>query len=199
MAKVNAELKADYGYSCCGYGYGSEETIELEITANELDTLQQIDANKVSRDSVVAAIDKGANALQDLHNKIDNACFYMVEDYWLFEADNEFLQESLTSSMEADLESGEFIPVSLEEFVTDLKSGGIDFEGLRFGYFDEIDEDFDFDDEESLEDLYNDYILNIYYDWVCEHDHRFIAERVGLDIDACRDEDTIDYTILINA
>ena len=49
-------------------------------------------------------------------------------------------------------------------------------------------------EEEYLESTYKSYILNEYYDWVCGHDHEFIAERVGLDIDACRD-DEIDYTI----
>ena len=48
-------------------------------------------------------------------------------------------------------------------------------------------DDFDDEDEESYE-------LNKYYDWVKEHDHYFVADRVGLNICACRD-DEVDYTI----
>ena len=42
--------------------------------------------------------------------------------------------------------------------------------------------------------------LNASYgcDWVCGngHDHEFVAERVGLDLDACR-EGEVNYTINI--
>ena len=46
------------------------------------------------------------------------------------------------------------------------------------------------------EDEDEDYDLDAYYEWVCGngHDHAFVAERVGLDLDACRD-DEVDYTI----
>jgi hypothetical protein len=65
------------------------------------------------------------------------------------------------------------------------------------------DEDFDDDDDfedEGYEDDYDDddeesYDLNEYYNWVKEHDHAFVAERVGLDLGACRD-DEVDYTII---
>ena len=47
-----------------------------------------------------------------------------------------------------------------------------------------------------IKTIYNSYILNEYYDWLCDKDkgHAFVAERVGLDLDACRD-DEVDYTI----
>ena len=54
------------------------------------------------------------------------------------------------------------------------------------------DEDYD-DEEEEYEDE-NDYDLDAYFDWVKEHDHEFAAERVGLDLDACRD-DEVNYTV----
>ena len=38
------------------------------------------------------------------------------------------------------------------------------------------------------------YLWDKYYDWICKHVHEFIAERVGLDLGACQD-DEIDYTI----
>ena len=48
--------------------------------------------------------------------------------------------------------------------------------------------------EDQIEEKYDEFIREKYYDWVCEHDHEFVAERVGLDLDACRD-DEVDYTI----
>ena len=197
MTKIEVKLTADYGCSCCGHSYGGNDTIELEVSAEVLEALHRIGTTKVSREAVLEAINSGEDLLQALHEKIDEACFYMVEDYWLFEADNEFLQESLASSMDNDIDEGAFTPISPEEFTEEMKSGSIEFDGLQFGYFDDIDDDFDYEDEELLEDTYSQYILNDYYDWVCKHDHDFIAERVGLDIDACHDEDTIDYTIIL--
>ena len=43
------------------------------------------------------------------------------------------------------------------------------------------------------------YILNEYYDWVFGngHDHAFVAERVGLDLDACHD-DEVNYKIALS-
>ena len=59
-------------------------------------------------------------------------------------------------------------------------------------------DDEDLEDEDSEEDDYEDdddnYDLDAYFDWVKEHDHEFAAERVGLDLDACRD-DEVNYTI----
>jgi hypothetical protein len=48
--------------------------------------------------------------------------------------------------------------------------------------------------EDQVEEKYDEFIHEKYYDWVKEHDHEFVAERVGLDLDACRD-DEVDYTI----
>ena len=58
---------------------------------------------------------------------------------------------------------------------------------------DEDLEDEDYDDDYGDEDEES-YDLDAYYDWVKEHDHAFVAERVGLDLDACRD-DEVNYTI----
>ena len=65
--------------------------------------------------------------------------------------------------------------------------------------FEDIEDNYDLEDEEDIQTVYNSYILNEYYDWVCGngHDHAFVAERVGLDLDACR-EDEVDYTIVLN-
>jgi hypothetical protein len=79
-----------------------------------------------------------------------------------------------------------------------------------FEDYDDFDEDFDDDEGDDFEDDFDDedeyfeddfddedeesYDLDEYYNWVKEHDHYFVAERVGLDLGACRD-DEVDYTI----
>lgn len=194
MAKI--ELTIDYGCDCMGCGYGSDDTMSLEISDEVLDALKRLGKEEITAENVVAAIEGGESILAPLHDKIEDAYYHMVEEYWLFEAYNECLEESLAAAIENDIESGEYTPISFEEFVEDLKSGSIDFDGLEFGYFDDIDEDYDFEDEEDLEYKYNSYILNGYYDWVKEHDHAFVAERVGLDLYACR-EGMAEYTIRI--
>lgn len=197
MKKINVNLEAFYGCDCCGCGYNSEETIEMEVSEKELDALKNIGANDISREDIVETIEKGDDVLQSLHEKIDEACYKMVEEYWLYEAYNECLEESLTNALENDMEEGTYVPsMTLEDFVDGAKNGEIDFEDLQFGCYDDLDEDFDYEEEEEyLESIYESYILNEYYDWVCGHDHEFVAERVGLDLEACRDEDTINYTI----
>ena len=195
MAKIEVKLEADYGCSCSGHGYGSNNIIELEVSDKVLEALRTIDDKEVTREEVVEAIDGGEEALQDLHDKIDGECFDMVEEYWLFEAYNECLEESLQGCIEDDIEEGRYIPMSFEDFVEGARNKSIDFEDLQFGYYDDIDDMLD--DEEEMEDLYQSFILNGYYDWVCELSHWEAAERVGLDLDACHDENTIDYTIVL--
>ena len=195
MVKIKVELNASYGCDCMGCGYGSEQTIEIEVNEQVLEALRKLGSEEIPCDAVVEAIRNGETALQSLHENIEEKFYYMVEEYWLYEADNECLEESLSEAMENDLSEDIFTPsLSVEEFIEAVKNEEIDFDGLEFGYFDEIDEDYDFDDEEDIEDKYNSYILNGYYDWIKKHDHEFVAERVGLDLDACRD-DEVSYTI----
>ena len=199
MAKINVTLNAFYGYGCSGCGYGSNDSIEVEITNAELDAIREINASEVSRNAIMEVLENGNSLLESLHDRLDEECYYMVEEYWLFEADNECLNESLAESMEKDLGEGIYThPVSFDEFVEQLKTGEIKLENKDLGYLKELgfeDEyEYDFEDEEDLQYKYRSYLWDKYYDWICEHDHEFIAERVGLDIDACRD-DEIDYTI----
>ena len=116
----------------------------------------------------------------------------MVEEYWLYEAYNEFLEESLRASLEEDAEQGLYTPISFEDFVEMSKTVSIDFMALNFGDFD--DNEIDFEYEDDVEYRYDSYILSNYYDWLREHDHWFAAERIGIDLDACRD-DEVDYVI----
>lgn len=199
MAKIKIDLNASYGCDCMGYGYGSEETIEIEVNEQEREALRKFGTEVISCEAVVEAIENGETALQSLHEKLEDRFFYMVEEYWLYEADNECLEESLSEAMESDMSEDIFTPsISVEEFIEAVKNEVIDFDGLEFGYFEDIEDNYDLEDEEDAQSVYNSYILNEYYDWVRGngHDHAFIAERVGLDLDACRD-DKVDYTITL--
>ena len=40
MAKSTVDLEAFYGYGCSGHGYGSNETLKLEISDDELAALK---------------------------------------------------------------------------------------------------------------------------------------------------------------
>lgn len=175
MAKIKVDLSASYGYGCSGCGYGSDETQEIEVSDLELEALAKIGTKEISCEAVVAAIENGETALKALHEKLEEAFYNMVEKYWLFEADNECLYESLGNAIEDDISEGLYTP-------------------------EESSEDEDIDDEEyEDEDEYDEerYDLDKYYEWVCSHDdHEFIAERVGLDLDACRD-DEVNYTITL--
>ena len=200
MAKIEVKLEADYGCDCCMQRYGSTETLEIEISEAELDSLRKIGGDKISRRDVVAAIDGSKIILKSLLDKIDDACYNMIEEYWLFEAYNECLEECLSEAMENDMSEDIFTPsISVEEFIEAVKNNEINYEGLEFGYFEDIEDDYDLDDEDDAQYVYNSYILIEYYDWVRGNvqDHAFVAERVGVDLDACRD-DEVNYTITID-
>ena len=190
MAKINVNLEAFYGYSCGGHGHGSEETIEMEVNEAEFEALQKLGTKEISCEAVVNAIENGEKELISLHERLEEKFYYMVEEYWLYEAYNEFLYECLERHMKQDISDGLYQP-------TDSKDD-FDDEDYYEDEDDEDDEDDDFEDED-YEDDYDDedeesYDLNEYYNWVKEHDHYFVAERVGLDLGACRD-DEVDYTI----
>ena len=162
MAKVNVKLELHYGYYS-NYENGVDiQTIEIEVSDNELEALRKLGSEEISCEAVVEAIENGETALQLLHDKLEEKFYYMVEEYWLYEAYNECLEESLSEYIEQDIADGLYIP------------------------------------EISKRKRKNEcgYDLDAYYDWVCEdgHDHAFVAERVGLDLDACR-EDEVNYTI----
>lgn len=200
MAKIKVELNASYGCDCMGCGYGGEETIEIEVNEQELEALRKLGSEEISCEAVVEAIQNGETELQSLHEKIEDKFYYMVEEYWLYEADNECLEECLSEAMENDMSEEIFTPsISVEEFIEAVKNEEIDFDSLEFGDFYDIEDNYDLEDEDDAQSVYNSYILNEYYDWVREngHDHAFIAERVGLDLDSCR-EDEVNYTITLS-
>lgn len=216
MAKITVDLEAFYGYGCSGHGYGSNEAIEVEISDSELAALKKLGKKKVSSESVVNAIEDGDPTLESLHDHLCESFYYMVEEYWLFEADNECLYDCLRSSLKEDVSNGLYAapiidPDGFKHWKEDLE----DFEEYEdYEDDDDLDDDEDFEDDDDLDDDegededneadneadsfdYNDYDLDDYYEWLKRRDHEFVAERVGLDLDACRD-DEVCYTITID-
>lgn len=196
MAKITVELKAFYGYSCGFQGRGSNETVELEVSDNELDALKKLGKEQISAEDIVAAIESGDTTLQSLHEKLEEKFYYMVEEYWLYEADNECIDESLKESFNADVKSRIYPPVSFEDFIEWYETGDID-SSEKLSFLGDLEDMYLDGDEEDLREKYDEYIYSKYYEWVCEHDHEFVAERVGLNLDACRDYE-VDYTITIS-
>ena len=191
MAKITVELEAFYGYSCGFQGHGSNETVELEVSDSELDALKKFGKEQITAENIVAAIESGDTTLKSLHEQLSEKFYYMVEEYWLYEADNECLDECLAEHIEQDMSEGIYSPVTYDELIEWYETGDIDSDKLDFlAGFDEGGYLY----EDQIEEKYDEFIRERYYDWVREHDHEFVAERVGLDLDACRD-DEVDYTI----
>lgn len=191
MAKITVELEAFYGYSCGFQSHGSNKTVELEVSDSELDALKKLGKEQITAEDIVAAIESGDTTLQSLHEKLEEKIYYMVEEYWLYEADNECLDECLAEHIEQDMSEGIYPPVTYDELIEWYKTGDIDSDKLDFlAGFDEGGYLY----EDQIEEKYDEFIRERYYDWVKEHDHEFAAERVGLDLDACR-EDEVNYTI----
>ncbi len=194
MAKINVELSASYGCNCMGFGYGSEETIDIEVSEQELEALRKLGSEEISCEAIVEAIESGDTTLQSLHEKLEEKFYYMVEEYWLYEADNECLEECLAEHIEQDISDGLYTPEAPE--------ADEDAEDEEEDKSKEDNEDEEEDDEDWDEEVWDEepeYDLDAYYDWVCEsgHDHDFVAERVGIDLDACR-EDEVNYRITIS-
>ena len=191
MAKITVELEAFYGYSCGFQSHGSNETVELEISDNELDALKKMGKEQITSEDIVNVIESGDNTLNSLHEQLSEKFYYMVEEYWLYEADNECLEECLAEHIEQDMSEGIYPPVTYDELIEWYETGDIDSDKLDFlAGFDEGGYLY----EDQIEEKYDEFIRERYYDWVKEHDHEFAAERVGLDLDACRD-DEVNYTI----
>ena len=189
MAKINVNLEAFYGYSCGCHGHGSKETIEMEVNEVEFEALQKLGTKEISCEAVINAIENGEKELISLHERLEEKFYYMVEEYWLYEAYNEFLYECLERHMKQDISDGLYPPTDLEDDEDEDYYEDEDFDDDDDDDFEDEDYEDDYDDEEE-----ESYELNKYYDWVKEHDHYFVADRVGLNICACRDEE-VDYTI----
>ena len=212
MAKIQVSLGALYGYSCDGCSHSSNENIEVEIDDAQLEALRRIGKEKITCKDVAKAIKKGVTVLEALHKELEEKSYYMIEEYWLYEAYNEFLHESLTEAIIKDVRDGLYTPVKKEDeeetfdcrFCSAFYDEELNEEEEEDADAEEEDENADAEDNRSIYDrLYEEdwddddaaqWDMDDYYAWVCEHDHAFVAERVGLNIDACRDEEVC-YTI----
>ena len=116
MSTIKVKLEVCYGYDCTGCGHGSEDTIEIEVSEDVLDVLKKFDTSEITCEKIMEAIEAGQSELEDMHDEIEEAFYNMVEEYWLFEAYNECLTESLSGWMENDIESGVYTPISFDEF-----------------------------------------------------------------------------------
>lgn len=195
---INVEIEAFHGCDCGGGSYSSCDSKEYEITDEVYGCLKGIGGDVVTDKQVVEAINNGHSELQDLHDRICEDVFRLDEDYWLYEGDNPTEWDSLEESLEKDMEEGLFAPkLSCDEFIDNWKDGDIDTDDWYF----ECDEDWeDYDeedfDEDAKDDLYHTYVLNLYRDWVFGHeDNAFVAMRVGVDLDACREMCSFEYSI----
>ena len=205
MTKIKVLLEAFYGYSCSEHGHGSEQNIEVEVDDSQLEALRQIGKEKITCEDITKAIAQGATVLEPLHEQLEEKFHYMVEEYWLYEAYNECLDECLSEAIKEDVRDGLYTPVKKEEkeetfdcrFCSAFCDEELDEEEEDAECETTVDrcpltideEDDDWDDDDAAQ-----WDMDDYYAWVCEHDHAFVAERVGLNLDACRD-DEVSYTI----
>ena len=56
---------------------------------------------------------------------------------------------------------------------------------------------YDWDTHPDGREMYDRYVLNHYYEWIREQGHDFAADRVGVDILAIRENEEVDYTIML--
>ena len=103
MANIKVNLEAFYGYGHGG-SHGSKDAVEIEVTEQELEALKKFGTKEISCEEVVEAIENGETVLQSLHEQLEEKFYYMVEEYWLFEAYNEFLGENLEKYIKRRLE-----------------------------------------------------------------------------------------------
>jgi hypothetical protein len=217
MANIKVKLEAFYGYGH-GCSYGSKDTIELEISEQELEALKKFGTKEISCEEVLEAIENGETVLQSLHEQLEEKFYYMVEEYWLFEAYNEFLGENLEKYIEQDIDDKLYTPIPFEEVANKVKAREIKFSTLsvpvdfRLSNIEELEEigvelsdklkefketAYDWDTHPDGREMYDRYVLNHYYEWIREQGHDFAADRVGVDILAIRENEEVDYTIML--
>ena len=192
MKTITVYIEYSAGMSHSGW-MGTEETITKEVSDEVAATLQDlIDADQpddyrrrgATVEAVVEAIEEGHTELQPLHDELCEKFYNMGERFWLFEADNDCIDESLEPAFYQDVEDGLYQPVrdSYDEDWTDEE-------------LEDEEDDVLVDDEDDSIDFYA--CRNNYLNWVNSHedDLWFIADRVGCDISYVRSEDQPFYVI----
>ena len=172
MKTITIYVEYSAGMSHSGW-MGTEATITKEVSDEVAATLQElIDADEpdeyrsergATAEAVAEAIEAGHTELQPLHDELCEKFYDMGERFWLFESDNECIDESLKPYFYQDVEDGLYEP--------------------------QTDEDYNPEDGYAPDSFYA--CRDNYLDWVNSHrdDHFFVAERVGVDIAACSEDD----------
>lgn len=178
MKTITVNIEYSAGMSHSGW-MGTEETITKEVSDEVAATLQDlIDAAEpdeyrshcgATAEAVAEAIEAGHTELQPLHDELCEKFYDMGERFWLFEADNDCIDESLEPAFYQDVEDGLYEPETDEDF------------DPEYGY-----------EPDSFEACRDNYL-----EWVNSHedDLWFIADRVGCDISLVRYEDEPYYCI----
>ena len=175
MKQISFELDSFYGYGCCGCSYSSEDSGQMQVDDAVAATLLQLkaalpaDAKGISKDAIEDAIDEGHTELQAMHDTLMEKAKDMDARYWLFEADNECIDESLEEFFYDDVEAGLYEPVPDDIYDHDRGYEPNSFEACRHNYL----------------------------EWVNSHDddYWFIADRVGLDLAAVYENSEATYII----
>jgi len=188
MKEIQVDMYAFHGIGCGCRRHSSSEIATVEISYEAAATLEEMQKTKrePTQNDVLAAIKAGHTELQPLYDTVRNLHTDMVVRYWLFEADNECLDENLEPYFWQDIESKLYKPeVDRDEFVIAHQD-------------DEDFADYDFMDEDDVRTAYYEFGKADYLAWVNGHtgDYSFVAERIGLDLDAVySDIPELDFTI----
>lgn len=179
----NIEIHTEFGYDCIGCGHGNDTKIDVTLSEETSDILKEqiySHGGKLNQDDFEKLIIKSKNELMGLKEAIIGIAVGLDIEYWLEVGDDD---ESGTAheSMLKDIDDGIFSPdCSLEEFCEN--------EG-----YDTNDELFD---EEEVEGDYYDWLkTEEYIPWLNTLSQADHANRVGLDIEATREECNPTYSI----
>jgi hypothetical protein len=188
MKTITVSLDVFLGYS----HYGAVDTdgnVSIEVSDEVAALLQSLqnDAEPLTKEDIVAAIEQGHTLLRDIHQEILDHCENQELIYWCLAVDD-CIDEALEPSFYEDVESGIYTPEP-DDVEDDEEDGDV-----------AEDDDVDDDDEEDFDQYRPDYnaCRNNYLAWVRSHtdDPLFMAFRLGVSVDVCPNYDNYSYTIL---
>lgn len=177
MKKIKASLFVSHGYGCDGCQYSSEDDCIIEIDDTTYATLVALSQGQDSLDEelIQNAISEGHSELQCVVDAISKKQAKMEVEYWLFEADNTCIDDSLEPSFWDDIAAGLYFP-----------DGSVDVCSNEHIF--EPEEENDPLGAQAIQALREEFYHTFkkdYLDWVySQNDCGFIADRVGLDLEA---------------
>ena len=164
------DLEVFLGCSCFGGWNGDNQTVNMEVEDNVVETLLAMLENEkkkkkgdiyISDEELWDAIQNGHPELEPLHDELADRCHMMEVVYWCNEA-YDCIDESLEPYFYQDVEEGLYEPETDKDF--DQESG------------------YKLDSFEACRDNY--------LEWVRSHDDDpyFMADRLGIDACECNSE-----------